>query len=430
MSPEFKSVAFVGNIANNFYRAARILRVNGVIAHLYAQNQSSNTSEPESDPTWVSSDNEFIFQMPVFRLRDAVAMFLNNRLLLSKRLRVALDQLSKYDLVFVSGPETVLCHLIPNTVAWQPTGSDLTVMPSLSWLDKVQLGRVKRSLKGLLQHIWEKKTYRTAILSSQFICTSALLPPYRAALHTIGVDWSRIRNPIPLVLDAHAFTVTDEHRLLGRQKWPELSNPFIIFWLGRMMFSKPSAGGVEERTGQWKKSEVGLYGFTTFLNRLAPEERCKVRLAIPDRTQSDDLERAKSLVVDLGITQNVVFIAGESIQGLTRKEMLNVFANSAAVFDDFGAGWYGSAALEAVAAGIPVITYAPDRHYPNRMPLPFLGARESIEVADYLYLLWCNRSDIHLISETGKSWLGKHHGSTAALKQLTGLLAEVEAGPP
>lgn len=385
---------------------------------MFSFDHRSNSSEPESDPAFTQSHYEWIYRIPDLKRGDAVALLLKKEQMPSPELQELLTQIAAHDLVVVSGPETVLISAIPTQCIWRPTGSDLTVMPALSFGEKVRIGRTHVSIGGLLRHLWERIVYRRAIASATLICTSASLPPYGAALKRLGVGPERLRDSLPLVVDADAFQPTPADEEQGTVLWPDLERPFVVFWPGRMMFTKPSARGVDFHTGQWKKSEAGLDGFALFLARLAIKERGGVRLVIPDRTQSDDLELARTRVVELGLQENVVFVAGESRQGLTRQEMLMIFANSSASFDDFGSGWYGSAVVESLAAGVPVITFAPDEHYPDRTPTPFLNASEPQGIADHLYRLWSNRAEFDRIRDIGLRWLEQHHSSDAYLRRL------------
>lgn len=426
------SVALIGNIVNNFYREARVLRSSGVTAHLYIQRPrgpSTNTSDPRSDPTYSSEDSAWIFELPRLARRDMVGLFVNSKRLLSANLRKALDQFGRYDLIVISGPETVLCPMVPNAVVFRPTGSDLTVMPSLGWLEKVRLGRRRWTLHDALAHMWERTVYRRAIRSSEVICVSLTLPTRKSALQRIGVDRSRMRAEIPLFVDAEAFAPTAEQRLQGQRRWPELSKHFVVFWPARMMFSRVEARGVQERTGQWKGSEIGLHGFSAFLERLTFQERMSAILVIPDRSLSDDLLRAKKLIAHLQLAQNVLFVAGDSRQGLTRIEMLQVLANAVAVLDAFGSGGYGAVAVEASAAGIPLITYAPNHHYPDRAPLPFLNAQDSQEIADHLYFLWQNRPEINRIGVNARQWVNAHHGAGALMSHYAALMSKKTEAP-
>lgn len=424
MDAKLLSVALVGNIANNFYREALALRSSGIRANVFSFDHKSNTSEPESDPAFSEAHREWVFRIPSLQWREVIALLMKDKVL-SDEMQESLTFIASHDLVVVSGPETVLIPAIAAKCIWRPTGSDLTVFPALGFNEKIRIGRAQKTPKGLLRHTWERIVYRRAISSAALICVSPSLPPFRAALDRLGVQSEKLRATLPLVIDAEAFRPTSADKAQGRERWPELAGLFVVFWPARIMVTKPYSHGVEVRTGQWKRSEAGLEGFALFLARLGTEERSGVMLAIPDRTQSDDLDILRGLIADLGLNENVIFVAGDSRQGLTRQEMLMVLANSSATFNDFGPGWYGSAALEAVAAGVPVITFAPDEHYPDLAPLPFMNAKEPAEIADQLHRLWSSRAEIERIRESGFRWLEKCHSGEAYLRILDTCSAEL-----
>lgn len=416
-----KSIAMLGNLANNFYREARLLSKDREISvNLFvgsAQNVP-NTDRPSSDPGYQSEGLERLIIREVARPRFGIRLhhyFLPRALwrLDPKVDFEGLRDLEAADLIVLSGPEIIIGNVIRAPFVIRPTGSDLTVRPSLSFKEFEELrghqgsGPLSRTLAGLKWSL-QGALFRRAYKKATAVAATTAAKPYERAISTIRLDKRRLVPGIPLAIDLNSFKRTSE--------WSKLlpssvrSNDFLVFFPSRMMIKNSPT---HIMTGQWKASEVGIIGFKCFLDSLPSSSQQRCWLLIPDRVLSDDLQRVKKLVRELGIEENVVWIAGAEEQGLTRQEMIPLYSSASATFDQFGVGWSGSVVVEAMACESPVVTYLSEPWMASAGEPPILVAQTAEEVANQLAKLHRTRGLVRKLGRQSRSWVSSRHGEQA-----------------
>lgn len=212
----------------------------------------------------------------------------------------------------------------------------------------------------------------------------------------------------------------------------EFESKFVVFFPSRYV---STTSEIAKRTGDWKASQVGLEGFANFLMRLDTSARQKPTLLIPCRdvgreTSLLDTRAARTLVEELGLTEHVVWIKGEDPSRLTRREMIPLYSIAHATLDDFGAGWYGSVALEALSCESAVITYVKPEVLPNPKDNPFLVARTAEEVAQHLYELFLEPDYGTRFGIARRSWVAKYHAESTVPSAYKSLIRWVSANAP
>lgn len=416
-----KSIAMLGNLANNFYREARLLSKDKEIAvtlFVGAARNVANTEKPSSDPGYQSEGLERLIIREMARPRFGIRLhhyFLPRALwrLDPKVDFEGLRDLEAADLIVLSGPEIIMGNVIRAPFVIRPTGSDLTVRPSLSFKEFEELrghqgsgplSRTLARLKWSLQRALFRRSYKKATA----VAVTTAAKPYEGAISTIRLDKRRLVPGIPLAIDLNSFK-----RPSG---WSKLlpssvrSNDFLVFFPSRMMIKNSPT---HIMTGQWKASEVGIVGFKDFLDSLPSSSQQRCWLLIPDRVLSDDLQQVKELVRTLGIEENVVWVAGSEKQGLTRKEMIPLYSSSSATMDDFGAGWFGSVVVEAMACESPVVTFVSEARMASAGNPPILVAQTADDVATQLLKLHRNRELVRTLGRQSREWVSSQHGEQA-----------------
>ncbi|MCW3701564.1 glycosyltransferase, partial [Burkholderia cenocepacia] len=118
------------------------------------------------------------------------------------------------------------------------------------------------------------------------------------------------------------------------------------------------------------------------------------------------------------------------VQGVPNSQVIELFAQSDIVADQFIGGAYGYTALEAMALGKPVLSFvrSPDLvEAPEECPI-INATPDELEQA----LLWIlrNRERLRRIGEQGRRYVERWHGISAIAARLGQLYRETANFPP
>ena len=432
-------VAFVGNIANNFFREAYLYNESFQMeAHLYLKDLEliPNTEHPSSDiPGLLLNETDWIRELPGQPDRKWFSWF--NSL--------------NYDLVVVSGPETLLAPKFRSKTLFRATGTDLTAYPILSHSDWEQFrpknsalrrkvlddfrkswkptvgGYLIRAANSVgdrlrLRRLLDRRRWRRAIKSCDLVSASAE-GPFLTAIRRLGLEGKHLDSHLRLVIDIEVFRPAAESerpnilRSFGFQQ-----SDFIVLMPTRVNMRRNYA---TLSTGGYKGSEMVLDGFGQFLNSidLNQAKRRGPVLVIPDRELSDELEDFKEMVRLRGLEANVRFVKGLAEDGLTRHELIRLWSIAAVTVEDVGSAWFGSAAIEALAMENPVINCSDQAfmasHYGEN---PFLEACSAEEVCSQLQLVYARPPELESLRKNGRSWVERHHAGSGVRNHNLGIL--------
>ncbi len=422
-------IALIGNVANNFFREAFLLRKKyslNVDCYVSSADLNSNLpSNPNSDLIGANiSEYSWLKEIPYNKMgrRFWIHQYFPriSKVFMSKFAKSFFKELSSYDVCFYSGREILLLSSLKNIGIIRPTGSDLTVLPIFNPNDfkafrtysvPNQNNKIKNKLKDfiflLLQNfivILQKRAYLLAYKKAEYVVNSGE-GPFLKALEKIGISLDNSIHTIPLGINLDIFKKLSEpsNILMEFDLDPQA---FLVFLPSRIMIKDSP---LHQETGQWKASDIAIKGFTNFLNKLPEDNRRNTFLLIPDRTLSDNLSLAKNLINDLRINENVLFLKGKNEAGLTRTEMIPIYSKSSVVLDDFGVGWYGSVVVEALACECPVITYIAPRILDSFSWHPFLIAKSEEEISNKLLFLFNNPDVRNSIGRKSREWTSLFH---------------------
>lgn len=366
-----KKIALVGNIANNFFREALVLRRSGLIeATLYVDKSPGihPTALPETEfPSYKDAYPHWIREFPSLDGRETELIRRGRVDLLSASTSKLIEELNTFDVVIVSAVGLLLAPALKTKTVFRPTGGDLTVLPFLS-----------RTIVNLIQYyprwwrlFWPRRflsivvqprLWRAAIESVDYIAVKKNRT-YLSALKKIDVSERRLIPGIDLAIDTATFRSV--HRsgstisgTISKQIGLSPEGKFIVLLAGRYM---AKASKTSQLVGDWKASDQAIIGFRNFLEAIPENSRDLVELWISDSEMSPQVSDAKELVGKLGVENNVRFIRGESSVALTRHELIDLYSLANVCLDDFGAEWFGSVVVEALSCECPVITWvSPD----------------------------------------------------------------------
>lgn len=404
-------IAFIGNLANNFYREAKALQGSSKISvDLYFfRNPEDSTRLPESDepslrnnyPAWIKT-----YGGVKTSLRTLFLFALGIKNPLEKLNQSIVDILNNYDLCIFSGGDVRLASLVKTKTFFRATGADLTVYPIFTYKQINELYPPQsravglEALKSKVDWQLRRWQWKSAIRSCNYV-NAGFGKPYEEALEKINISKSKVLRIFHLAIDVDVFQArTNKNEILERWKLSKFK--FIVFLPSRLMLRDSQ---ILRDTGQWKASDIAIYGFKHLLEKVKFDERDSIALVIPDRTQSPDLIMAKNIINESEISSNVSFISGKSDFGLTRDEMLDIYSVSDVVMDDFGVGWYGSCVVEALSIGVPVVTYVPDLVMQSMFPWsPIQSAKLPQEIGESLFKLHSDKGWAEKLGQDSRRW--------------------------
>jgi glycosyltransferase involved in cell wall biosynthesis len=238
--------------------------------------------------------------------------------------------------------------------------------------------------------------------------------PYREALAQLGVqEWDKevLVPGFPIPLDTDLFKQRERSSLPDWAEDVRKSGEFLVLLPSRLLSSATEA---RVATGAWKNQEVLLHALRAILDSRSLHKGTDVRLVLIDRIHSPDRSEIRRRIDYLGLASNVTWVTAPSQDGFTRHQMIDLYSSVDVVVDDFGRGWYGSVAVEALALGKPVVTYvdpfAMDLEYKSN---PFLNSRTPSAVVEHLTNLLRDESYVRVVSGNGREWIERFHGLAA-----------------
>lgn len=392
-------IAFYGNICNNFYQIAKALRRHTDLdAHLYIDARADRQQMPESDdprlsnayPDWIHKKN---YISPSALLWPAGSQLVRD--------------LSGFDLVVLSGIGPLFAPHLACPTAFLTAGGDLTVLP---FPRRFLFSYATIRLKAYA--IFAGWRQRVGIMSCTDVWTQPFAP-FRRALQELGVPPERItRVYFPLIIDAERLRAVPDVREKESKAVHEVARrfDFVLFHPSRMMLDDRPA---LRASGQWKANDVLIKAFAAFVNGAKVS---RPGLVLIDRPASPDVMRAKTLIRDLGIEANVLWLRPERGGfGFTRDELVDLYSISDVVADDFGVGWFGSIVLEALSIGKPVISYLDADVMAQLYPWhPILSERTVDGIAKVLERLATDEEFNRATSARGRSWIEEFHAEQPA----------------
>jgi len=204
---------------------------------------------------------------------------------------------------------------------------------------------------------------------------------------------------LPKVVDQTVYAPGDGR---SRAKWAaESGGNFFVLTSSRL----------DERN---KGSSIGIRGFAEF-SRKNPEARLVLIGWGKDR------EREELRLRDLDIWSKVIILP------ISGKALIRDYLRSADVFlDQFVLGYFGSAGMEAMACGLPVIGRIETDQYEALCETgapPILNADKEHLVAEILQDLNDNPDRRRALAQAHRQWFVDNHGSERWLKEHQAVLA-------
>lgn len=386
-------VAFYGNVCNNYYTLAKALRNHlNIDAHLYLNHKVDIQNLPESDdpelknnyPDWIHYGRQWD-PVPFFKKLD----------------RTFIRELNKYDVVFVSEFGVMLAPYLRAKTLFYVTGADLTQLPFP--------GKFSHKFKNFIDRLkWEYFAFhqRRGIKSCTKILTQPFFP-FANALKELNVKDEKISKCyFPLLMDTNVITA-NENALNEIDPFnKKLLEPFKFIILHPSRINLDTSKGAID-SGQWKGNDNLLRGLAVFIKKYDVHNIC---VAMPDRIFSPDIPKAKEIIQELGIQDNIVWLKPSVPQGFSRNELMNFYSISHIVADEFATGWFGSIVVEGMACKKPSFCYVDEEVMKQLYPWhPIISVKKPEDIAEQIAAFYFDEGKRISHGELSREWAIQFH---------------------
>lgn len=403
------SIGLFGNTCNILYQLALALRKSEKFdVHLYIDLNSDLQQLPESDdqslleryPEWIHKGNYVTAKTVLFPWTSPLVC-----------------ELQKHDLSIVSHFGPMFSQFTGKHTIFLPAGGDLTIHPfALSFLF-LYYPSLKEKLGALFVGYWQRKGLRRC--SSLWI---APFPPFLEATRKLNLPTEQI-VPVrsTLVMDTQKFNRIEPGQIRN-QTIRELRArfDFLIFHPSRLMMNRNPKFIA---TGNWKQNDLLIKAYAHFL-RANPQSRSA--LVLIDRPASTARVEARTLISELGIAEQVIWLKPPREFGFTREELIEIYSLSDVVADDFGVGWFGSIVLEALAVGCNVLCYVREDVMKLLYPWhPILSANTEEGISEIFTRLYRDQTFRREQGILGRQWVEEFHAERCVQEQFVNRIERV-----
>jgi glycosyltransferase involved in cell wall biosynthesis len=138
-----------------------------------------------------------------------------------------------------------------------------------------------------------------------------------------------------------------------------------------------------------------------------------------------EVERSRALIAELGIEQNVRWLAP-----LPKLRLIDAYRASDLVLDQFVLGTFGAVTAEAMACGCPVLTsFDPSIHewcFPELPPV--VDVRTPEQIYGELSRLAADDRSREKLGRASRDWVERNHGWQLVVDRLLSIYDEVLSG--
>ncbi|MEA2393136.1 MAG: hypothetical protein QOJ82_1027 [Solirubrobacteraceae bacterium] len=292
----------------------------------------------------------------------------------------AIETLREYDCVLGYGVGPVVAHLAGVPCVGIAYGGDLCVLPFSD--EGAGVSRFDATAARL---------QRAGYVAARRILVGD--PGFRPFAERLGHGHKTVF--IPTIVDTEKYSPGDDaelrESLLGGRAGPLAFVPARQDW-------------------HWKGSDNMLRGFAE-VTADHPEA------LLVCAGWGADLERSLALADDLALGERVRFLP----HAMSKTRLLRHYRASDVVLDQFGVlGSYGTSALEAMSAGVPLLIHLERKRFESvfdEFP-PVGNCKEPGEIADWLRRLFEDSGERARLGADGRRWVVEHHGDALVDRQV------------
>jgi len=388
-------IACIGNMNNNNFALMRYLRDLGADAHLLLFENEFEHFLPTHDTWEIERWNLFIHKLP----------FGNNpRHVVSKSAKIIRDSLSGYTHIIGSGLAPAFAF---------KAGRSLDIFypycSGIEWVGVLPSQNKKFSLKYLF-HRWIKRQQVFGISSAKNSTNLDFGDMTDQAFSEIGVEYLPIG--VPMVYTGGTIKDLEPQELKDIVSRIQESD-FVVISHARHEWRR-SESPFSHFSDIWKRNDLLINAFSQYLKKAKSESPLLVMFAY-----GNDVDASKSLVEELGISKNVLWL-----NRMPRKWIARILEVATICVGEFTRnGVWGGTAWEGLAAGKPVmqsINFSSEFYQDkcgHDLP-PFLGVNTVDDVLEHLINCENSPRDFSLLGQRGKEWFERYQGKELAGKYL------------
>ncbi len=347
------------------YSLAKFLRRKGRDVTLFVDK---NVYDKSYDPSW--EDEELKAGYPEW-IKSTDAKFIK-ALFCDKGSRDFAKRLSDCDLLHLHGEAYLWANIIDKPFIYQSHGYDLDQMPFN-----------KANLKQAALSFFARRAIRKASVA-------LVIPHQYEFLKRLGIERRGAYLPFPMDLDKYKTVDAKELRagLLSKRSSAEL----VFFHPSRHEW-------VDNNTPSNKGNDKVLRAFAAFMKR----SNHKAILLLVNKGRN--VAESRRLVESLGIGESVVWL-----QAMPKAQLIEHYAASDIVLDQFSLGNFGQIFLEAMACGRTTFAYLKGYEGTYAELPPAINVFTDEDIAGNLIELAKDRSKLDLIGHRSREWVQKYHG--------------------
>ncbi len=305
-------------------------------------------SNPANSVVWYVDKNSFILQRelrdePLINDRDFCRIdhwYSKDALIFPSNSKIV-SELREFDVILTADLGPLFGPYCEKPYIFLPAGGDLTSAPFPLKSRAIRRSGIAgiRNFKDILFASVIGPQMRTGIkLATAIWLWSGPFEPYLLALNRLGIRAPSNSECLPAAIDTEIF----KPKLAETEPHEELT----IFYPSRIM---SSTSNFLKETGQWKQNDVFIRGVAE-----AHQAGAKINLTLIEHPISPDEKNIHDLLNDLEINEITKWIRPNKGLGFSWRQLAELYQNADIVADDFGAGWFGTVALEAAACGKPI----------------------------------------------------------------------------
>lgn len=386
-------IGLYGGMANSMYRFAKGLQSKGVNVVLF---EDLYDRYPISQPFWddlemaydydqlgthcFSFDEEYVPKVPFVTEKDINDKNTPPHMLFTPKERVLMEVMKTCDVILATGIKGPLYALKTGKpyLIW-PHGGDLR--QALGMIPRPKVSGLKNNVLSFLHYSLLKKSYK----KSKTIVTHdphGGIGGYQSIFvhKPFGKTVMFLPIPIPLISSNKKESL---EKIAPYVDTTCVKNKKIVFIPSRIDFF-------------WKKQDI-----------LLDAMRHMSGFHLIFTGWGNDYEKAKILVRDYGLENKVTFL-----NKIFSRSILNDFFKAAdLVIDQFTIGTYGTAAIEAMACGAPVMMYINNEVFEKRgwEPPPVINVKSADDIRASLLGIEKGTIDLQKKGEECLEWVKRVH---------------------
>ena len=316
-----------------------------------------------------------------------------------------LAKMMQCDALLVCGVEgSILANVARRRFIILPHGGDLMmaagVLPAPPWF------RLRSRLAEVMIRRHLVKAYGNAV-------AIGVHEPSSFSSDFYGAEHFFRRHPVYFL----AVPMTQQDRLPAPER-RRLLNEHLVR-LGATPVLAKYAGFVPSRVDyEWKGQDRLLHALAALRERRAAHD---VHLIFSG--WGEDLQAARQLVAASGLRSNVTFLRA----GLSKPLLFEFFRGADFVVDQFIVGQVGTAALEAMACGAPVMMWVNTAIERQWGQPPVIQARTAEDIEKALEEIGQGRLDLDRIGRKQQEWVCRLHDPASVTHRLQDKFAEALA---